>query len=239
VLHDLTRQVNTVDYIQEEYYHHMKDIETKHHQMILNIVSLIIGAQLDIYENIPSKGTADPILENVTNSSSCAYETATSCTIYTYDMFIHKCLQMIQQNSDPFCTYSTPTQESTDVFTVLSPISLFHGGLAVSSNTAEYSEDYSYKSDSTKEEESGSINITFTSPANSENNNSYSIANVCRLSLSSDAIDESGNDANNNLPSGTVHQQQEELICPPTLSTATKTSFPNVQKVIDAAVDPK
>ncbi|KAG0168578.1 hypothetical protein DFQ30_004560 [Apophysomyces sp. BC1015] len=94
-LQDLTQQVDEVDRIKSDYQQHMIDMERRHNHLILGKISTIVRAQVDIYERISNKGLADPVLE-----------------------------QMIAQNPDPFCAYSSTTDESTGIFTVLPPISL-------------------------------------------------------------------------------------------------------------------
>ncbi|KAF7726529.1 hypothetical protein EC973_008660 [Apophysomyces ossiformis] len=94
-LQDLTRQVDEVDRIKSDYQQHVLDMERRQHHLVLGKVSAIVRAQVDIYERISNKGLADPVLE-----------------------------QMIAQNPDPFCAYSSLTDEQTGIFTVLPPVSL-------------------------------------------------------------------------------------------------------------------
>ncbi|KAI9262304.1 hypothetical protein BDA99DRAFT_510825 [Phascolomyces articulosus] len=94
-LQDLTRQVDELDRIKTDYHRHMAEVERRNHYCILSKVATVVRAQVDIYERISNKGLADPMLE-----------------------------QMMHQNPDPFCAYSSPTDESTEIFTVLPPVSL-------------------------------------------------------------------------------------------------------------------
>ncbi|KAI8136442.1 hypothetical protein BJV82DRAFT_676461 [Fennellomyces sp. T-0311] len=94
-LQDLTRQVDELDRIKTEYHRHMAEVERRNHYLILSKVATVVRAQVDIYERISNKGLADPMLE-----------------------------QMMHQNPDPFCAYSSTADESTQIFTVLPPVSL-------------------------------------------------------------------------------------------------------------------
>ncbi|KAI9311172.1 hypothetical protein BX666DRAFT_1825586, partial [Dichotomocladium elegans] len=94
-LEDLTRQVDELERIKSEYHSHMVEVERKNHFLILSKVASVVRAQVDIYERISNKGLADPMLE-----------------------------QMMQQNPDPFCAYSSTGDDTTEIFTVLPPITL-------------------------------------------------------------------------------------------------------------------
>ncbi|KAG2218605.1 hypothetical protein INT45_013913 [Circinella minor] len=94
-LQDLTKQVDELDRIKTGYHRHMAEVERRNHYLILSKTATIVRAQVDIYERISNKGLADPMLE-----------------------------QMMHQNPDPFCAYSSPTDESTEIFTVLPSVSL-------------------------------------------------------------------------------------------------------------------
>ncbi|KAI7849608.1 hypothetical protein BDC45DRAFT_539883 [Circinella umbellata] len=94
-LQDLTKQVDELDRIKSGYHRHMAEVERRNHHLILSKTATIVRAQVDIYERISNKGLADPMLE-----------------------------QMMHQNPDPFCAYSSPTDESTEIFTVLPSVSL-------------------------------------------------------------------------------------------------------------------
>ncbi|KAI8393888.1 uncharacterized protein BYT42DRAFT_552561 [Radiomyces spectabilis] len=94
-LQELTCQVDELDRIKSNYHKHMVDLERRNHHLILGKVAVVVRAQVDIFERISNKGLADPILE-----------------------------QMMQQHPDPFCAYSTTTDESAQIFTVLPPVSL-------------------------------------------------------------------------------------------------------------------
>ncbi|CDH48221.1 related to ivy1-phospholipid-binding protein [Lichtheimia corymbifera JMRC:FSU:9682] len=94
-LEELTHQVDELDRIKTEYHRHMVDVERRQNYMTLSKVASVVRAEVDIHERIANKGLGDPMLE-----------------------------QMMQQNPDPFCAYSTLTDEPTEIFTVLPPVSL-------------------------------------------------------------------------------------------------------------------
>lgn len=56
-------------------------------------------------------------------------------------LFLFFSLQMMNQNPDPFCAYSTTTDQSTEIFTVLPPVSLIDTQPLAERSPSAFSED--------------------------------------------------------------------------------------------------
>lgn len=63
VLQDLTQQIDELERVKVDYSRYVFETERRNHQFILNKVSGLVRAQVDIYERISSKGLAEPTLE--------------------------------------------------------------------------------------------------------------------------------------------------------------------------------
>ncbi|KAI8582275.1 hypothetical protein K450DRAFT_228187 [Umbelopsis ramanniana AG] len=94
VLQDLTQQIDELETVKIDYSRYVFETEKRNHQFILNKVSGLVRAQVDIYDRISSKGLGEPTLE-----------------------------QMVTSNPDPFCVYPT-SDESKAIFSVLPPLSI-------------------------------------------------------------------------------------------------------------------
>lgn len=63
VLQDLTQQIDELERVKVDYSRYVFETERRNHQFILNKVSGLVRAQVDIYERISSKGLVEPTLE--------------------------------------------------------------------------------------------------------------------------------------------------------------------------------
>ncbi|CAG8483419.1 11614_t:CDS:2 [Paraglomus brasilianum] len=108
-LRDLTQQVEQMDQLKSEYYHQTLDHEQNNLNFILSKVATIVRAEVDIHERIYTKGLADPLLEAMTS-----------------------------QGSDPFCAHTT-ADESSEIFTVLPPVSIINNLTPEINNIADFS----------------------------------------------------------------------------------------------------
>ncbi|RUP46105.1 hypothetical protein BC936DRAFT_147359, partial [Jimgerdemannia flammicorona] len=62
-LQDLTRQVDELEKIKNDFHRHMLDTEQRNFNLILSKASGVVRAEVDVYERIANKGLADPVLE--------------------------------------------------------------------------------------------------------------------------------------------------------------------------------
>jgi hypothetical protein len=65
VLQELTQQIDELETVKMDYSRYVFETEKRNHQFILNKVSGLVRAQVDIYDRISSKGLGEPTLEQV------------------------------------------------------------------------------------------------------------------------------------------------------------------------------
>lgn len=70
-LQDLTRQVDELERIKNDFHRHMFDTEQRNFNLILAKAGGVVRAEVDVYERIANKGMADPVLEQVGRPELC------------------------------------------------------------------------------------------------------------------------------------------------------------------------
>lgn len=74
-LADLTSQVEQLDRLKSDYYREVLDTERANLGYLLQMASVVVRAEIDIYERVASKGIADPVLEPMMTNAMDPFST--------------------------------------------------------------------------------------------------------------------------------------------------------------------